>query len=196
MSVDRQTWDFEYFTIVCALLRYWTEHEINDEEKDTAQKALDGVITYSNVIRRPDDEFVRVTVTPERLSYISTVIGRYQGGWPGESALDLTVDYLSMSEQETQKWKDRMQARREANQRYLAELKEAERLAKLQKKEKVMQQDMQKIRDYMDDRKGLSIVKSRMARDLGMQYDRCLKLCKILASQTKDESAAKQEVMV
>lgn len=135
-------------------------------------------------------------MTPERLGYISMVIGRYQGGLPDKSDLDLTVDYLSMSEQETQKWKDRMQARREANQRYLAELKEAERLAKLQKKEKAMQQDMQKIRDYMDDRKGLSIVKSRMARDLGMQYDRCLKLCKILASQTKDESAVEQEVTV
>lgn len=180
MSIDRQKWDFDYFNLVCALLAYWTEHEIDDNEKAEAQKALNGVITYSNVVKRENDEFVRVAVTPNRWGYISMVIGRYQVGLPDKSDLDFTVDYLSMSEQETQEWKERIKARREANRRFMAEQKEARRLAKIKEKEEADKRDMKLIKDYMNDRKGISIIKARMARELNIPYNRCLKLCKQL----------------
>ena len=187
MGIEKQTWSEGYFTLVCALLNYWSEHEITEERKQEAQSALDGVIKYSTVVNRNDEDkdedggCIRVTGTVKRLLYIEKVLGRYQVGYPDITDLDVTVDYVSMSEAETQKWKQEKKERQEAHAKYLAELKEAERMAKAKAKEEALQQDLQKIRDYMNDRPNVTIVKARMARELNMSYNRCLELCKLLA---------------
>lgn len=186
MGIEKQTWSEGYFKLVCALLNYWSEHEITEERKQEAQSALDGVIKYSTVVNRNDEDkdedggCIRVTGTVKRLLYIEKVLGRYQVGYPDITDLDVTVDYVSMSEAETQKWKQEKKERQEAHAKYLAELKEAERMAKAKAKEEALQQDLQKIRDYMNDRPNVTIVKARMARELNMSYNRCLELCKLL----------------
>lgn len=176
----KERWTVGLFNEMCACLVWWRDTTIVAEDKwprDCAEYLLNKLIRYGQVYR--DDDEVRVSLWPNDFSEVQRIHGMLIAGIPQSDNLDLSIDYAAQAEADTEKWRAEQQAKRDA----FLEQQRKEREARAADKQALLDNDIALIQEYVCQHDMNYTSVAAMSRDLGIGYNRCMRLYKKIVGE-------------
>lgn len=172
-----EKWSDQYYLHICQITAYWKDYALSDTTKAEASHLLQTLLTYGVVMDNTSEakekgDVVSVKLFQKEYAFLHEMLGVYAKGYPEESDLNKSVDYIGLCKEETQKYKEKMNKKKRARQECL----EKEKRRKQEEKETQRKAERDIVRQYLDNHASKPLVKKAMAADLGISYEKCLRL--------------------